>query len=213
MRKMDNTIRVSIVEDNKGFREGLNLILNETPGYSCLNSFNDCETVIKKIGKEIPDILLMDIELPGMSGIEGVRKIRKKCPDLNIIMLTDHGKEEYVFEALKAGANGYLIKTTKPAKLLEDIKIVCDGGSVMSPTIARMVADYFQSDNKSPSPLTKQETVILHLAGEHKNNREIAESLFISVGTVRTHFKNIYIKLEVHSKTEAYSKASKKDWI
>ncbi len=210
---MDTIIHVSIVEDNKGFREGLNLILNETPGYSCVNSYRDCETAIKKIGKEIPDILLMDIELPGMSGIEGVRKIREKCPDLNIIMLTDYGKEEYVFKALKAGANGYLIKTTKPAKLLEDIKIVCEGGSVMSPKIARMVADYFQSDNKSPSPLTKQETVILHLSGEHKNNREIAEKLFISVATVRTHFKNIYEKLEVHSKVEAYSKASKEKWI
>lgn len=213
MGKMDNTIRVSIVEDNKGFREGLNLILNITPGYSCVNSFNDCETAIKKIGKDIPDILLMDIELPGMSGIEGVRKIREKYSDLNIIMLTDHGKEEYVFEALKAGANGYLIKTTKPVKLLEDIKIVCEGGSVMSPKIARMVADFFQNNQKEPSPLTKQEAVILHLAGEHKNNREIAEKLFISVGTVRTHFKHIYIKLEVHSKVEAYSKASKEKWI
>ncbi|MBC8400425.1 MAG: response regulator transcription factor [Candidatus Marinimicrobia bacterium] len=210
---MDSTIHVSIVEDNKRFREGLELILNETPGYTCIGSFGDCESAIKEIGDVKPDILLMDVELPGMSGIDGVEKIRKKFPDLDMVMLTDHGKEEYVFEALRAGANGYLIKTTQPARLLEDIRIVYEGGSVMSPKIARMVAGFFQINVDSPSPLTKRETEILQLAGEHNNNREIAESLFISSDTVRTHFKNIYGKLGVHSKVEAYSKASKKDWI
>ena len=142
---MENTISVSIVEDNEEFREGLELILNEAPGYSCGSTFGDCEEAVKKMGGDHPDILLMDIKLPGMSGIEGIREIKKKLPDLDIVVLTDYGKEEYVFEALRAGASGYLIKSAQPLKILEDIRIVYEGGSVMSPKIARMIAGFFQS--------------------------------------------------------------------
>ena len=209
---MDNTIRIAVVEDDRSFREGLELILNGTPGYSCVGTFGDCETAIKEMEDVEPDVVLMDIELPEMSGIEGVKELKGKLPDLDIVMLTDHGREEYVFEALRAGASGYLLKTSPPARLLEDIRIVHGGGSVMSPKIARLVAGFFQR-NDSASPLTKRETEILGLAGDHRNNREIARELYISVDTVRTHFKNIYEKLEVHSKIEAYSKASKKKWI
>jgi DNA-binding NarL/FixJ family response regulator len=204
-------IQVSIVEDNNTFKEGLVLILNNTPGYSCIATYQNCESAIKKIEEKIPNILLMDIELPGMSGIDGTRKIKEKLPELDIVILTEYGQEEYVFEALRAGASGYLIKSTHPDKLLEDIQIVYEGGSVMSPKIAKMVTNFFQTDTNSP--LTKREIEIIKLAGEHKNNQEIAETLFISPATVRTHFKNIYQKLEVHSKIEAFSKASKKKWI
>ncbi len=210
---MSKEIDVSIIEDNDSYREGLELILNSTSGYSCTKTFGDCESAIAEIGDLSTDVLLMDIELPGMSGIEGVREIKKIQPDLDIVMLTDHGKEDYIFKALKAGASGYMIKTIQPVQLLENIKIVHEGGSVMSPKIAKMVTDHFLGIGEIESPLTKRETQVLSLAGEHHNNKEIAKVLFISVDTVRTHFKNIYEKLEVHSKLEAYSKASKEKWI
>ena len=210
---MSEEINVSIVEDNDSYREGLELILNSTSGYSCTKSFGDCETAIKAIAELSPDVLLMDIELPGMSGIEGVREIKKILPELDIVMLTDHGKENYIFEALKAGASGYMIKTIQPIQLMENIRIVHEGGSVMSPKIAKMVTDHFRGIGDTESPLTERETQILSLAGDYKNNKEIAEVLFISIDTVRTHFKNIYEKLEVHSKVEAYSKATKEKWI
>lgn len=210
---MDKEIKVSIVEDNIIYRDGVELILNSTSGYSCTKSFGDCETAVEAIAELSPDVLLMDIELPGMSGIEGVRKIKKILPELDIVMLTDHGKEDYIFEALKAGASGYMIKTIQPVQLMENIKIVHEGGSVMSPKIAKMVTDYFRRMGETKSPLTERETEILGLAGDYKNNKEMAEVLFISIDTVRTHFKNIYEKLEVHSKVEAYSKASKEKWI
>ena len=210
---MDKEIKVSIVEDNIIYRDGVELILNNTLGYSCTKTFSDCEAAIEAIADMSPDVLLMDIELPGMSGIEGVREIKKIKPNLDIVMLTDHGKEDYIFEALKAGASGYMIKTIQPVQLMENIKIVHEGGSVMSPKIARMVTDHFRRIAETESPLTERETEILGLAGDYKNNKEMAEVLFISIDTVRTHFKNIYEKLEVHSKVEAYSKASKEKWI
>ena len=210
---MDKEIEVSIIEDNDSYRQGLELILNSTSGYSSTKSFGECETAIEAISELSPDVLLMDIELPGMSGIEGVREIKKILPELDIVMLTDHGKENYIFEALKAGASGYMIKTIQPAQLMDNIRIVHEGGSVMSPKIAKMVTDHFRKISEKESPLTERETEILGLAGDYKNNKEMAEVLFISIDTVRTHFKNIYEKLEVHSKVEAYSKASKENWI
>ncbi len=210
---MSKEINVSIVEDNIIYKDGLELILNSTPGFSCIKSFGDCESAIKAMADLSPDVLLMDIELPGMSGIEGVREIKKIQPDLDIVMLTDYGKENYIFEALKAGASGYMTKTIQPSQLLENIKIVKEGGSVMSPKIAKMVTNHFKQMSEKESPLTERETEVLSLAGDYKNNKEIAEVLFISVDTIRTHFKNIYEKLKVHSKLEAYSKASKENWI
>lgn len=209
---MDHDIKIAIIEDNKVFRQGLELILNGTTGFECVATFNSCEEALEDIGKHNIDILLLDIELPGMYGFEGIPKIKAVNNQVDVIVLTDYGKEDYLFKALKNGACGYLMKTTEPAKLLEGIKIVYQGGSVMSPKIARMVSQHFYSRAEN-SPLTERETKILSMAGEHNTNKEIANALFISVDTVRTHFKNIYEKLGVHSKTEAYSKASRKKWI
>jgi DNA-binding NarL/FixJ family response regulator len=209
---MSENIKITIIEDNKPYRKGLELIINGTPGFECLATFGSCEEALENFSEIHPDILLLDIELPGMMGFEGIPKFKSIQKSLDIIILTDHGKEDYLFKALKNGACGYLIKTTEPAKLLEGVKIVFDGGSVMSPQIARMLSDYFNKETSS-SPLTRREAEVLRMAGEHNSNNEIADALFISVATVRTHFKNIYFKLDVHSKTEAYSKAKNKNWI
>jgi DNA-binding NarL/FixJ family response regulator len=160
---------------------------------------------LPEISKELPDVVLMDIELPGMSGIEGIQKIREKHPEIDTIMLTVHEDDKMVFNSLCAGATGYLIKTTPPARLLEAIKDVKEGGAPMSAGVARMVIQSFQS---SPQKiLTPRESEILSLLCEGKSYKMIAAALFISQGTVHSHIKNIYRKLEVNSKSEAVAKA------
>jgi DNA-binding NarL/FixJ family response regulator len=204
-------ISVSIVEDDDDIRESLALIINSTDGFSCNNTYGECWPAIKGIDKDLPDVMLMDIGLPGMSGIEGIRKIKEKHPDLDIIVLTVHENDEIVFEALCAGACGYLVKETPTARILEAIKEVKQGGSPMSTQIARMVVGSFQK--KSEYVLTSRELEVLNQLCKGKSYKMIGESLFISEETVRRHLKNIYKKLEVHSKSEAVAKALKEKLI
>lgn len=200
-------INVSIVEDDNEIRESLAILINGSPGYACINTFTDCESATKEIVNDPPDVVLMDIGLPGMSGIEGVRKIKEKLPDVDILMLTVHNDSKKVFEALCAGACGYLIKDTPPAKLLEAIAEVYHGGAPMSSQIARMVIDSFKIS--SHDGLTPRETEVLTQLCKGKSYKMIADTLFISEETVRRHIKNIYKKLEVSSKSEAVAKALK----
>jgi DNA-binding NarL/FixJ family response regulator len=200
-------INVSIVEDDDEIRESLALLINGTAGYTCINTFTDCETATKEIEEDPPDVILMDIGLPGMSGIEGVRKIKEKLPDIDILILTVHNDSKKVFEALCAGACGYLIKDTPPARLLESISEAYNGGAPMSSQIARMVVDSFKT--KSHDELTQRETEVLTQLCKGKSYKMIANTLFISEETVRRHIKNIYRKLEVGSKSEAVVKALK----
>ncbi len=202
-------ISVSIVEDIKEIREGLCALIDGSEGFECINSFSNAESALKGIIENQPDVVLMDIGLPGMSGIDCIRRLKLKKPELQIIMLTVYEDNDHIFNALTAGASGYLIKKTPPAKLLEAIQDIHNGGSPMSGQIARKVIGAFQSMNKSSNEtgnLTSREQEILSYLAKGFRYKEIAEKLFISIETVRTHLRNIYEKLHVRSRTEAVLK-------
>lgn len=198
-------ITVSIVEDDEDIRQSLAILINGTNGFSCLKQYGECASAIADIERHTPDVLLMDIGLPGISGIEGIKIIKERVPEIDIIVLTAHENDSYVFESLCAGACGYLIKDTTPARLLEAIKEIHGGGAPMSTQIARMVVNSFKK--KTDTTLSPRETEVLNLLCISHSYRSIADSLFISEETVRRHIKSIYRKLEVHSKSEAVAKA------
>lgn len=199
-------IDVAIVEDNNEVRETLTLFIDNSEGFNCIENFADCESAIKRIPEIIPDIVLMDIGLPGKSGIEGIQIIKRKLPDLDFIILTVQDDDESVFESLRAGATGYLLKNSNPNLILNSIKEVLGGGSPMSTAIARKVISSFHIDSFN-SPLTKRETEVLKKLCEGKNYRVIADLMYVSGNTIRMHIKNIYKKLHVHSRGEAVKKA------
>jgi DNA-binding NarL/FixJ family response regulator len=211
-------IKVMVVEDNDAIREGLKILIDGTEGYSCIAAYPQCEVMLKTLEKLNPDVLLMDIGLPGMSGIEGIKKAKVILPELTILVLTVYEENDLVFDALCAGACGYLVKKTPPSKLLEAIQEAYQGGSPMSANIARKVIDFFQQKRqflpqKQQSILTPREREILSGLVEGKSFKAIADSLFISIETVRFHFRNIYKKLHVHSQSEAVAKAIKEGII
>ncbi|MGB4851774.1 MAG: response regulator transcription factor [Ignavibacteria bacterium] len=200
-------IKVSIVEDDKLILEAIRDLIVETDGFNCSGFYGDCESAIEDMKNNRPDVMLMDIELPGISGIEGVKKIKELYPKTDIIMLTVHEDLSLVFQALTAGACGYLDKSASEEKIIESIKEISDGGAPMSYKIAKLVVSSFQK--KPESVLTKREFDVLDQLCKGQSYKEIAYKLFISVGTVRHHIKNIYFKLHVHSKSEAVAKALK----
>ena len=211
-------IQVAIIEDNSIIRNGLAALIDGTIGYQCAGSYGDCEKFLDDLPKLSIDVALMDIGLPGINGIEGVKKAKKIKSDLNILMLTIYKESKVVFEALCAGACGYLVKNTPPTRLLEAIKEVHDGGSPMSSMIARQVITVFQKNaaiDAIPEDygLSDREKQVLNKLSEGDNYQQIADSLFISVDTVRHHIRNIYKKLHVHSQSEAVAKAIRKGVI
>ncbi len=210
-------IKVVVVEDNDSIREGLKVLINGTEEYDCTACYSDCESMLRNIKKLNPDVLLMDIGLPGMNGIEGIKKVKLIIPELAILILTIYEENDLIFDALCAGACGYLVKKTPPSRLLEAIREVHDGGAPMSSHIARKVIDFFQrkpvSSQKSNYDLTPREKEILSGLVDGHNFKAIADSLFISIETVRFHFRNIYKKLHVHSQSEAVAKAIKEGLI
>lgn len=211
-------INVVIVEDNNVIREGLAALINGTPGYSCIGAYPDCESFLGKLDSTPADVVLMDIGLPGINGIEGVKVAIRMKSYINILMLTVYEDSEKVFDALCAGACGYLVKKTPPAKLLEAIRDVHEGGSPMSSTVARQVITAFKetknnSTNDYGYELSEREKEVLSRLSDGYNYQEIANSLFISVDTVRHHIRNIYKKLHVHSQSEAVAKAIRKKII
>jgi len=211
-------INVVIVEDNNTIREGLAVLINGTQGYSCVASFTDCESFLKKLHSLSIDVVLMDIALPGINGIEGVKKALEIKEDLDVLMLTIYEDSEVVFDALCAGACGYLVKKTPPSRLLEAIKEVHEGGSPMSSQIARQVIIAFKEGkdsikDKSSYGLSEREKEVLTLLAQGNNYQQIGDQLFISVDTVRHHIKNIYKKLHVHTQSEAVAKAIRKKII
>ena len=198
-------ISVALIEDDADIRHGLALLLDNAAGLSCAAAYADCETALREIPVDPPEVLLMDIQLPGMSGIEGLRCLKRILPDLDVIMLTIHDDDKRVFDSLCAGACGYLVKTTPPAKILEAIREVYNGGAPMSASIARLV---IQSFRKTSDPkLSPREQEILALLCQGKSYKMIAAVLHLSTGTVHSHLKKIYKKLEVNSMTEAVAKA------
>jgi DNA-binding NarL/FixJ family response regulator len=211
-------IKVVLVEDNNTIREGLAALINGTSGYNCIGSFSDCESFLLKLETMKIDVVLMDIGLPGMSGIDGITKAKMVKPDLNILMLTVYEDSQSVFKALCAGACGYLVKKTPPSRLLEAINDAFEGGAPMSSLIARQVITVFQqTQNKkseqSDTDLSSREIEVLTSLSHGNNYQEIADRLFISVDTVRHHIRNIYRKLHVHSQSEAVAKAIRKGLI
>jgi DNA-binding NarL/FixJ family response regulator len=199
--------RVLIVEDDKEIRNSFLLIVNSSEQFSVINAYGSCEEAIKHLNQDKPDIILMDIELPGgMNGIQGTKIIKDKYPTADIIMVTVYEDSDLVFEALKAGASGYITKSANYRELLSALEEIMRGGAPMSSKIARLVIDNFHVNPNSP--LTKRETEILQLISEGKTYTQISEELFISKETSKTHIKNIYAKLQVRSKSEALAKAN-----
>ena len=203
---MKQLISTALVEDDPEIRQLLQLILDGSPGFICQLVYEDAESALKALPAEKPDVILMDINLPGMSGIECVKQLKAQLPDQDIIMLTSQEDDDSVFNSLCAGASGYLVKETPPAQLLEAIQECKTGGSPMSPHIARRVIASFHR-TPAPSPLSERETEVLKLLVEGANYKTIAEALFVSAHTIKAHIKNIYKKLHVHSRAEAVSKA------
>lgn len=211
-------INVAIIEDNNTIREGLAALVNGTDGYKCIGAYRDCESFLAKLSSLEVDVVLMDIGLPGMSGIEGVKKAMEMKPELSILMLTIYEESDKVFDALCAGATGYLVKKTPPSRLLDAIKDASEGGSPMSSRIARQVITAFKegqniATDNSKYDLTDREKEVLNLLADGYNYQEIANTLYISVDTVRHHIRNIYKKLHVHSQSEAVAKAIRKKII
>jgi DNA-binding NarL/FixJ family response regulator len=197
------------VEDQREIREGLAALIEGTPGFRCTGRFQTMEDALAGIG-EAPDVVLFDIGLPGMSGIEGMRRLRRRYPGLAALMLTVYEDDDRIFEAMCAGADGYLLKTTPPARLLECIAEVVIGGAPMSPGVARRVIQLFR-DIRPPAQadyqLTPHETRLLRLLVEGHNYKTAAIELSVSVNTIGFHMRRIYDKLQVHSKSEAVAKA------
>ena len=212
-------IKVIIVEDNVNIRKGLSLLINGTDGYECVDTFSDCEGLLNKLLTLKPNIILMDIGLKGMNGIDGVKAVKKILPDVNVVMLSVFEDDDLIFDALCAGACGYLTKRTPPARILEAIKEAHEGGSPMNTHIARKVVNLFKKkeihlDKTAESfELSLREKRILNLLAEGSSYDDIAETLFISVSTVRYHIGNTYKKLHVVNQTEAVAKALRKGII
>ncbi len=199
-------ITVSLVEDNQGMRDSFALLLNHTPGMSCLAAYPTGEAAVQDVPRRTPDVMLMDINLPGMSGIACVDQLKARCPKLQILMLTRFEESDTIFEALRVGASGYLLKNTPPEELIQAIEQVHAGGAPMSMQIARKVIGFFQKIRQPASgfdKLTSREQEVLALLAKGYLYKEISDSLNISINTLRNHLRAIYDKLHVHSRTEA----------
>ena len=206
---MPTPIKVSIVEDDSRIRESLLGILEGVPGFQCLNTYASGEEALEGVPLQRPDIVLMDIKLPKMSGIECVARLKEKLPDLPIVMLTVFEDSDKVFKALEAGACGYLVKRMPPQDLLEALRQVQTGGAPMTGRVARMVVQSFQrmgTSKKETENLTPRDMEILELLAKGDLCKEIADKLGLSLRTVHTHLKNIYEKLHVRSRTQAVLK-------
>ena len=210
-------INVVVVEDKKFIREGLEMLLESHDGFCCVGAFADCESMLEQIEALEADIIIMDIGLPGMSGIEGTKAVKKMLPSINIIVLTIHEESEKVFEALISGASGYLVKTTPHEELLLSIKDAYDGGSPMNSHIAKKMVELlraFDEQKKADSELlSERENEVLTALADGCAYKQIGEKLFISSHTVRYHIRNIYEKLNVNSQTAAIALAMKKGLI
>jgi len=203
-------LNVVIVEDERDVREGLALLIHGTPGFHCSQRYRTMEEALARLEVDRPDVLLTDIGLPGMSGVEGIAVLRKTHPDLPVLALTVFDTDDKVLNALCAGASGYVLKNTPPARLLESLQEVARGGAPMSPEIARRVVRLFRDFKPAPGAsyhLTRQETELLKLLADGHHKKTAAHAMGISVNTVSFHLKHVYEKLQVHSKTEAVAKA------
>jgi DNA-binding NarL/FixJ family response regulator len=209
-RPSDAPVRVVIIEDLREVREGLAMLINGTNGFEATGSYRTMEDALEGMQRSRPDVILTDIGLPGLDGIEGTRILRDRFPDVPVLALSVYDDDENVFNAICAGASGYLLKNTSPVRLLESLKEVVDGGAPMSPDVARRVVTLFREfrpPERASYRLTPQETELLKLMVEGHHYKTAADALGISTNTVSFHLKHIYEKLQVHSKSEAVAKA------
>jgi DNA-binding NarL/FixJ family response regulator len=203
-------IKAAVIEDQREIREGLRALIDGTPGYSCTGAFRSMEEALERVARETPHVILVDIGLPGMSGIDGIPLLRDRCPEARILVLTVYDDDDRIFSALCAGASGYLLKNTPPVRLLESLKEAVEGGGPMSPEVAGRVIKLFR-DFRPPEPtdhdLTPHEVRLLKLLAEGHNYKTAAGELKVSVNTISFHMKHVYEKLHVHSKSAAVAKA------
>jgi len=202
----NDVLQVAIVEDIRSLRDGFRMLIDGTEGFHCAGSFRTMEEALDKIGHNLPDVMLADIGLPGMSGIEGVRLLKQRHASLTVLMLTVYDDDERIFDALCAGACGYLLKKTPPARLLESVREAANGGAPMTPEIARRVLRLFREirpPERADYHLTPHELRLLKLLVEGHNYKTAAAQLGVTFNTVCFHIKQIYEKLQVHSKSEA----------
>jgi DNA-binding NarL/FixJ family response regulator len=203
-------LKVALIEDQPTIREGLRTLIDGTAGYHCTGGFGSMDEALDLIGNAIPDVVLVDIGLPRMSGIEGIRVLRQKYPDLPALVLTVYDDDKRIFDAICAGACGYLLKKTPPARLMESLRETVDGGAPMSPEVARRVIALFREVRPPESAdyrLSPHEIRLLKLLVEGHNYKTAAAELKVSVNTIRFHIRSIYEKLHVHSKSGAVAKA------
>ena len=204
------TIKVAIVEDLRDIREGLAQLINATPGFRSTGAYASMEDALEKIPHNLPDLVLSDIGLPGMDGISGIAILKERFPELLILMLTVYDDNERIFDALCAGACGYLLKKTPWAKLVDALKEAVDGGSPMSPEVARRVINLFREikpPKEATYELTPHEVRLLRMLVEGHSYKTAANELHVSVNTIKFHLRHIYDKLQVHTKSEAVAKA------
>jgi DNA-binding NarL/FixJ family response regulator len=204
------TIRTALVEDDEVTRDCLRLLIGGTPGYACVGAYGSVEEALARGFDPVPDVLLLDINLPGMLGSEGVRLFQERHPRLHVLMLTVYAEQDKVFESICNGACGYLLKKTPPSRLLEAIREAHEGGAPMTPEIARKVVTLFRN---TPRPeqldedLTPHETRLLKLLADGYSYQDAADRFGVSINTLRNHIRSIYDKLHVHSKSAAVGKA------
>jgi len=208
--KNGTNIKTAVVEDIRDIREGLATLINFTDGFTCAGSYRSMEEAIPRIKNNVPDVLLSDIGLPGMNGIEGIGILKEQFPEMTVLMLTIYDDDERIFDAICAGASGYMLKRTSPAKILENIREAVSGGAPMSPEVAARVIKLFREvrpPERVDYDLTPHETRLLKLLVEGHNYTTAAEELSVSYNTIKFHMRHIYEKLQVHSKSEAVAKA------
>lgn len=210
VRKESTVIKVAVIEDVRDIREGLCFLIGRTEGFACAGGYRSMEEALERIQANVPDLALVDIGLPGMSGIEGIHHLKERYPDLRLLMLTVYDDDERIFDALCAGAGGYLLKRTQPARLIECLREAMEGGAPMSPEVARKVVTMFRDirpHERVDYQLTPHEVRLLKMLVDGHNYTTAAEELGVSFSTVAFHMRNIYDKLHVRSKSEAVAKA------
>jgi DNA-binding NarL/FixJ family response regulator len=206
---LTSAIRLAVVEDNLPFRRGLRAIFDLTPGIECVGMYATGEEALRELPRVAPDVVLMDLNLPGLSGIECTRELRRLRPATQVLMLTIEDDSERVFAALRAGATGYLLKAETPGEILEGIQLVARGGSPMSAVIARRVVESFHGKggfSTAKDSLTEREVEVLDNIARGRRVKEVAAELGVGVTTVQTYLRRIYEKLQVHSQAEAVAK-------
>jgi DNA-binding NarL/FixJ family response regulator len=212
MQTSDRKIRIIVFEDNTHMRESLQLLLSSSGKFECVGAFADARNAVAITDKLIPDIVVMDIEMPFISGIEATRLIKIRFPEMPVLILTTFNDSERIFQSLRAGGNGYLLKNSGPEEILNALTEVYNGGSALSPAVARKVINSFQQNEslqQNEYHLTPKEKELLQHLVDGKSYKMIADAMLVSLETVKSHIKNVYRKLHVSSSSEAVSKAIK----